>query len=140
MDYIDFSRIDGLHTDFQRTVSRVIKDLFPTVRLVKLDGVYPGFNPKTPFALIDEPHLLPPYVIRTMAESEVDERLVAWLIDNNTNDPNSKANRLHLLEMATAAVNAKREVELMEERKDMLKSVMGSKKHVYKHDGKILRK
>lgn len=140
MDYIDFSRIDGLSTDFQRTISRVIKDLFPTVRLVKLDGVYPGFNPKTPYALIDEPHLLPPYVIRTMAESEVDERLVAWLIDNNTNDPNSKANRLHLLEMATAAVNAKHELELMEERKDMMKSMMGSKKHYYKHDGKVLRK
>jgi hypothetical protein len=42
--------------------------------------------------------------------------------------------------MAEAAMKAKRELEWMEEKKDMMKSVMGSRKNEYRHDGKVLRK
>jgi hypothetical protein len=42
--------------------------------------------------------------------------------------------------MAHKAVEAKREVEWLEERRDVMKSIMKSKKHEYKHDGKVLRK
>jgi hypothetical protein len=91
-----------------------------------------------PFALVDEPHMLPPYVIRYLRESEVDQRIVAWLVENNMHDPNSKVNRLKILEMAEAAMKAKRELEWMGEKKDMMKSIMGSKKHEYRHNGKVL--
>lgn len=140
MGYIEFDKIDGLYSDYQRRVAAVIKDIFPTVRLIRLDPLHPSFNEKEPYALIDEPHMLPSYVIRTVPESEVDHRLVAWLVDNNTADPNSKANRLHILEMAHRAVEAKREVEWMEERRDVMKSIMKSKKNEYRHDGKVLKK
>jgi len=140
MAYIEFDKIDGLYTEKQRRVAAVIKDIFPTVRLTKLDALNPAFDQNNPFALIDEPHLLPPYIIRTLPESEIDHRLVAWLIDNNTSDANSKVNKLDILEMAHRAVEAKREVEWMEERKDVMKSIMKSKKNTYTHDGKTLRK
>lgn len=140
MGYIEFDKVDGLYTDYQRRVAAVIKDIFPTVRLIRLDSLNPSFTPERPFALIDEPHMLPSYVIRTLPESEIDHRLVAWLVDNNTADPNSKVNRLHILEMAEQAVNAKRELEWMEERRDVMKSIMKSKKHEYKHDGKVLKR
>lgn len=140
MPYVEFDKIDGLYSSDHRRVAEVIKDLFPTVRLIKVDSLHPNFNPEMPFALVDEPHLLPPYVIRYLRESEIDARLVAWLIDNNMHDPNSKANRLQILEMAEAAMKAKRELEWMEERKDMMKSIMSSKKHEYRHGGKVLKK
>ncbi len=140
MGYIEFDKVDGLYSDYQRRVAAVIKDIFPTVRLIRLDALHPSFTPERPFALIDEPHMLPSYVIRTLPESEIDHRLVAWLVDNNTADPNSKVNRLHILEMAEQAVNAKRELEWMEERRDVMKSIMKSKKHEYKHDGKVLKR
>ena len=140
MGYIEFNKVDGLYSDYQRRVAAVIKDIFPTVRLIRLDALHPSFTPERPFALIDEPHMLPSYVIRTLPESEIDHRLVAWLVDNNTADPNSKVNRLHILEMAEQAVNAKRELEWMEERRDVMKSIMKSKKHEYKHDGKVLKR
>lgn len=140
MGYIEFDKVDGLYSDYQRRVAAVIKDIFPTVRLIRLDSLHPSFTPERPFALIDEPHMLPSYVIRTLPESEIDHRLVAWLVDNNTADPNSKVNRLHILEMAEQAVNAKRELEWMEERRDVMKSIMKSKKHEYKHDGKVLKR
>jgi len=140
MGYIEFDKIDGLYTEQQRRVAAVIKDIFPTVRLIKLDSLNPAFSPEEPFALIDEPHLLPSYIIRTLRESEIDHRLVAWLVDNNMQDSNSKVNKLDLLEMAHKAVEAKREVEWMEERRDVMTSIMKSKKSTYTHDGHVLRK
>jgi hypothetical protein len=55
-------------------------------------------------------------------------------------DPNSKVNKIQLLEMAHAALEAKREEEWRAEKKDILKSAMKSNKNVWKHDGKTLRK
>lgn len=140
MSYIEFDKIDGLYSGDHRRVAEVIQDLFPTVRLIRVDSLHPAFDPERPFALVDEPHMLPPYVIRYMRESEVDARLVAWLVDNNMHDANSKVNKLKVLEMAEAAMKAKRELEWMGEKKDMMKSVMSSKKNTYRHDGKVLRK
>lgn len=137
---ISFDRIDGLYSDFHRRIAGVISDIFPTVRLLRLDATHPSFTPERPFALVDEPHMLPPYVIRTLAESEIDERLIAFLVENNLMDSNSKASRLQILEMAQAAVRAKAEIEWMEERKDIMKSIMKSKKHEYRHNGKVLKK
>ena len=55
-------------------------------------------------------------------------------------DPNSKVNRLDILAQAQKAVQAKAEVEWLEERKDVMRSIMKSKKHEYRHNGKVLRK
>jgi hypothetical protein len=137
---IEFDKIDGLYTDFQRRIAAVIKDIFPTVRLIRLETLHPSFTPERPYALIDEPHLLPSYVIRTLKESEIDERLIAFLVENNLADSNSKVNRLDILAHAQKAVQAKAEVEWMEERKDIMKSIMKSKKHEYRHDGKVLKR
>ena len=137
---INFARIDGLYTEEQRRVARVISDLFPTVRLIRMEPGHPSFDPERPFALVDEPNLAPPYHIRNMAESEIDARLVAWLAQNNTHDPNSQVNKLQLLEMSNALLRAKEEQEYLEERKDLMKSAMASKKHTWTHNGKTLRK
>lgn len=139
-DYITFDRIDGLYHEYQRRVAAVIRDLYPNVRLLRLEPGHPSFNPERPYALVDEPNLAVPYVIRTLAESEIDARLIAWLVDNDTHKTGSKANSLFILEMAEKALNQKRELEYLEEKKDMMKSVMKSKKHEYRHDGKVLRK
>lgn len=140
MDVINFARIDGLYTEHQRRVARVIADVFPTVRLIRMEPGHPSFDSERPFALVDEPNMSTPYHIRNLAESEIDARLLAWLLENNMHDPNSKANRLQLLEMAEAALDAKREEEWRAERKDILKSAMKSNKHTWSHDGKTLRK
>ena len=140
MAYVEFDKIDGLYSGDQRRVAEVISDLFPTVRLIKVDSLHPAYSPEMPFALIDEPHMLPPYVIRYLKESEVDQRLVAWLVENNMQNKDSKVNRLRILEMAEAAMKAKRELEWREEKKDMMGTIMSSKKHEYRHNGKVIRK
>lgn len=140
MSVIDFSRIDGLYSDHQRRVASLIKDIFPSVRLVKLDSFHPHFNPEKPFALIDEPNLAPSYLIRTLAESEIDHRLIASLAAQNMHDPNSQVNKIDLLEKSYALLRAKEEEEWAAEKKDVLKSAMASKQHSWTHAGKTLRK
>ena len=141
---IEFDKIDGLYSPVHRRIAETISDVFPSVRLMRLDALHPSFDPQRPFALVDEPKLigrdLPSYVIRTVRESEIDARLLAELLENNTHDPDSKVNRLELLGMAEAAIKAKAEVEWMEERRDVMKSIMKSNKNTYKHDGHTLRK
>ena len=140
MEVINFARIDGLHSDYHRRVAATIADVFPTVRLLRMEPGHPAFDPERPYALVDEPNLTMPYHIRNVAESEIDHRLLAWLLENNSHDPNSKVNKIQLLEMAHAALEAKREEEYRAEKKDLMKSIMKSKKHEYRHDGKVLRK
>lgn len=140
MEYINFAQIDGLYTDHQRRVAALIKDIFPTVRLLRMEPGHPSFDPNRPFALVDEPHMLPPYHIRNLAESEIDHRLVAWLADNNMHDADSKANKLQLLEMSHALLKAKEEADWQAEKADIMKSALKSKKHTWTHDGKTLRK
>jgi hypothetical protein len=101
---------------------------------------HPAFDPERPFALVDEPHMLPPYHIRNLTESEIDHRLVAWLAENNMHDPNSSVNKLQLLEMSYALLKAKEEEDWHQEKADVMKSAMKSKKHSWTHDGKTLRK
>jgi hypothetical protein len=45
-----------------------------------------------------------------------------------------------VLAKAQEALNMKAELEYYEERKDLLKSMVKSNKHEYKHDGHTLRK
>lgn len=140
MDIIDFSRIDGLHYDYQRRVAAVIKDMYPTVRLLKLEPGHPDFNLDKPYALVDEPNLMAPYVIRTLAESEIDARLVAWLAMHDMQSDESQVNKWDVLEMAERALDAKMEMEILEQKKDLLTSMVKSRKHTYTHNGKTLRK
>jgi hypothetical protein len=140
MSVISFARIDGLYTDQQRRVARVINDIFPSVRLIRMEPGHPQFDPQKPFALVDEPNLAPPYHIRNMAESEIDHRLIAWLAENNRKDPNSKVNKLDLLQKAHALLEEKKFADYQAEKQDMLKSMMKSNKHEYRHNGKVLRK
>jgi hypothetical protein len=121
-------------------VAQVIRDVYPTIRLLKLEYGHANFNPEKPYALVDEPGLAQPYVIRTLAESEIDHRLVAWLLENDMQNSDSKVNKLHLLEMSEQLMRARAEADWEEEKKDMLKSMLKSNKHEYKHDGKTLRK
>lgn len=139
MNYINFAQIDGLYNDHQRRVAAVIRDIYPTVRLIRMEPGHPSFDPERPFALVDEPPLQPPYHIRNLHESEIDHRLVAWLVDNDMRNANSQVNKIQLLEMSHALMEAKKEEEWRAEKKDILKSAMASK-GTWKHDGQILRK
>jgi hypothetical protein len=140
MSIINFAQIDGLYTEQQRRVAALIKELFPTVRLLRMEPGHPSFDPERPFALVDEPHMLPPYHIRNLAETEIDHRLVAWLAENNMHDPNSSVNRIQLLEMSYALLKAKEEDDWHKEKADIMKSAMKSTKHSWTHEGKTLRK
>jgi hypothetical protein len=139
-ELIDFSKIDGVYSDNQRRINEVIQQLFPTVRVIRLPESHSSFTSEKPFALVDEPNLTPQYIIRCLYESEIDHRLIAELVKNNLHDPNSEVNKLQLLEMAEQLLEAKKEQEYFEERKDIMRSAMASNKSSWTHNGKTIRK
>lgn len=139
-EYIMFNRIDGLHTDHQRRIAQVIRDYDPQLRLMLLEGTHPNYQPEKPFAVVCEPPLMTPYVVFNAAESEIDHRLLARIIEGDLAKSGSTANRLELLEMAEKVTKAKAEADWEEERKDLLRSMLKSGKHEYRHGGKTLRK
>lgn len=140
MELISFDKIDGLYTAQQRRVAAVINEVFPTVRLIRMPGDHPLFNPEMPFALIDEPEFKPAYLITHVHEAEIDHRLLARLLESNMHDANSAVNKVQLLEMAHAAMEAKREEEWRAEKQDVMKSAFSSNKHSFTHNGQTLRK
>ncbi|HEX4851716.1 MAG TPA: hypothetical protein VFV08_12950 [Puia sp.] len=89
---------------------------------------------KHPFAICHFPGDKPPYVVFTLAEEEVDERLIARLIAHDTHQGFS-INKLDAEYRAHLLVQAKNNMEDKEEARDFAHSVLRSRKHVYKHDG-----
>ena len=137
---INFAQLDGLYTDQQRRLNEVIRDVFPSVRLVRVPTAHPYFTPEMQFALIDAPPMGNSYLITNVHEAELDHRLLARLMESNMHDPNSQVNKLQLLEMAHAALEAKREEEWRAEKKDILQSALKSNKNTWTQDGQTLRK
>ena len=82
---MDFSRIGGLYNADHRRIAQVIQDVYPNVHLVRMEPTMEGFNPERPYGLYDRPMdlNLPHYLIRTVAESEIDHRLLGELLKND---------------------------------------------------------
>ncbi|MFM5968607.1 MAG: hypothetical protein ACKOQ8_06185 [Micrococcales bacterium] len=139
-EYIMFNRLDGLHTDHQRRIAQIVRDYDPTLRLMLLEGTHPNYNPEKPFAVVCEPPITTPYVVFNLAESEIDHRVLARIIEGDMTKAGSTVNRLELLEMAERVTRAKAEADYEEEKKDLLRSMLKSGKHSYRHGGKTLRK
>lgn len=139
-EYMTFDRIDGLYNDHQRRIAQILRDYDPTLRLLRLDSTHPSFSHERPFAVVCEPPITTPYVVFSLAESEIDHRVLARIMEGDLQKSGSTANRLELLEMAEKLTRAKQEADWEEEKKDLLRSMLKSGKHEYRHGGKVLRK
>jgi hypothetical protein len=89
-----------------------------------------------PFAIRHCPENAAPYIARRMKESEVDERLIAWLFQNDAQrsggDP---VGRIEAEIRAKEAVKLKAQVDEMMENHELAASIMASPLNTYKHNG-----
>lgn len=124
---------EALSVRHQR-IAEIINDLNPELRLAWIPPAQRSAFDKHPFAICHFPEDgREPYVAMTVAEDEVDERLIAKLIMHDTRqgfsiDKLDAEYRAHLL------MEAKNRMEEAEERKEFANFVVGSRKTV-KHDG-----
>jgi hypothetical protein len=124
------------------TVATILQDYNPNLHLVWLppEVRIPGDEGKE-FAVVhkgDTEHHKD-YVVRYCREDEVDERLLAWIWENDS-QKHDILSRLEMMDMAAAMIEAKQEEERAAERQDMIATVIKSPLHTYKMpNGKIIR-
>lgn len=117
-------------------VSEIINDYEPTLFIAPIPDEIRNANPGKSHALIHEGPDGIVYVVRVLAEEEITEDLLAWVIahDNNKTDV---LGQLEAKDAANRLMALKAEMEKREEMKDIGKSILNSPLHTYRHNGKV---
>jgi uncharacterized protein (DUF736 family) len=119
-------------------IASMIQDFDETLQLVWIPPENRQIGDDTPpFAIVCTPRDRAPYIVFTIKEDEFDERVMARLFtgDLANNDVLAWA---QAQEDADEAYRLKKQMDKSEERMDFVKSVVGSGKHSFKHNGKII--
>jgi hypothetical protein len=119
-------------------ISEIIQDFNPELRLAWIppeNRVDQELTP--PFAVIHEPRDRVPYIVFTIKEDELDERVLQKLILGDLNKVDVLA-ELEAGEKAYQLMNLKEKMEKAEDRQDFIKTVVGSNKHSFRHNGRII--
>jgi hypothetical protein len=121
-------------------IAEIIQDFNPYLHLVWI----PPENRKgdediPPFAIMDTTPGKEPYIVFTIKEHELDERVLARLFRGDLANNDVFAN-LEAEERAAEVLRLKEKMEKAEERKDFISSVVGSHKHSFRHNGRIIPK
>lgn len=126
----------GLSVMHER-VAEIIRDLDPALSLVYIPEAQRSSFDKHPFAVLHTPsNGQAPYLAMTMAENEVDERLIGKLIKRDTHK-GAVLDEIEAHEAAMRLVKAKSDLDEMEEASDFARSVIKSDKHTYRHGGRV---
>lgn len=114
-------------------IAEIIRDLDPNLELCYIPQEARSVFDKHPFGVR---HKQGGYMVFTCAENEVDERLIARLIQGDTRRGNVLG-ELEAQEAALRLVQFKERMEQQEEVRDFAQSVLKSPKNWYRHNGVV---
>ena len=120
-------------------ISEIIKDYDPTLELAWIPPERQAFDGSDPYAVVHRPEGLAPYIVFTIKEEELDERVLARVFRGDLTKQ-TPLTRIESLEAAKEAMRLKEKMELAEERQDLVTSIVKSPLHSYKHNGKVFPK
>lgn len=119
-------------------IAEIIQDYNPNLQLVWIppENRKPGEDVPE-FAVMDTSPGREPYIVFHIKENEMDERVIARLFqgDNTKHDVLAE---IEAEERARQVVELKARIEAAEERQDFIKTVVGSGKHSFRHNGRII--
>lgn len=133
-DAVILGSSDALSVKHER-IAEIIQDLDPDLELVFIPTEARSAFDKHPFGVR---HKRGNYMVFTMAENEVDERVIAKLIQGDTRRGNFLG-ELEAQEAALRLVQYKERMEELEEKREFAHSVLKSPKSTYKHNGMVFR-
>lgn len=119
-------------------ISEIIQDYNPYLQLVWIPPENRAEGDQTPpFAVQDNSPGREPYIVFFIKEDEMDERVIARLFqgDNTKHDILAE---VEAEERARKVLEYKQQMEAAEERRDFIKSVVGSGLHSFRHNGRII--
>ena len=121
-------------------IAEIIQDFNPYLQLVWIPPENRAAEDTTPpFAVMDTTPGKKPYVVFTIKEDELDERVLARLFQGDLSN-NDVLAQIEAGEKAQQVMDLKKKMEAAEERQDFIKSVVGSHKHSFRHHGRIIPK
>lgn len=115
-------------------IAEIIRDLDPNLELCYIPNEARSVFDKHPFGVRHKNG----YMVMTMPEDEVDERVIAKLIARNTATTNVLG-ELEAREAALRLVMLKEQMEIQEEKREFAHSVLRSPKSTYRHNGMVFR-
>lgn len=121
-----------------RRVSEIVNDYDPGLFIAPIPDEIRQQNPGKSHALVHENSNGCTYVVRVLAEEEIDENLLAWLWLHD-NEKDDVLARIDKLDQARRAIEMKRTLEEREEMKEIGETILKSPLHTFKHNGKTYR-
>lgn len=119
-------------------IAEIVQDFNPYLELVWIPPENRKENDDTPpFAILDRTPGKKPYIVFTIKEDELDERVIAKLFQGDLAH-NDVLGRLEAQERAAQVLKYKEQMDKAAERQDFVKSVVGSGKHSFRHNGRII--
>lgn len=119
-------------------IAELINEYDPTMELLWIPPEYRVKNSnEAPYAVRHNPPDKEPYIMFYIKEDELDHRVLARIYRGDTTKNDVQA----MIESSDKAWNnlrTKIALEKAAERQDFIKTVVGSNKHQFKHNGKII--
>jgi hypothetical protein len=137
----DLSELDRLRDlpEKAHRLARMLADYDPSIYIRKLGAGHPQFDKDRPFSVVvmgDKDR----YVLKNFAEWQLDERIMAEIIQSDVTNAGMSISDMEALNAANAMIKAKEREEVMAERHELAKDVakLGFSKNYARHNGKLL--
>lgn len=138
LNLAEHARMAGLD-DHCRHIAEILAEFDPELYIVQLPENHPWFTREKPFALVHQPPMREQRIVRTLMHNQVDERLVAELIQG-ISATRTPLEDWEALEKAQQISKMKREQEARAQRVDEFVTRANTLHHNHyaKHNGVYL--
>lgn len=120
-------------------IAEIIHDYDPEMELAWIPPERRGLIPDKPYAVVHKPDGLKEYVMFKLEEDELDERVLARIFNGDAKHVDVLAN-LEAMDRARKVMEMKERMDKAADRQDFIASVVGSHKHSFRHNGKVIPK
>lgn len=139
----DFGELDRMR-DVPRGAERVAKvlaDYDPAIYIRKLPESHPQFDRERPYSVVINPGTgQEKYVLKNFAEWQVDERLIAEIIQADVTQSGGSIDDIQAINAAHEMMKVKEREEMLAERRELARDVakLGMSMNYARHNGKLL--
>lgn len=137
-DLSEVDRLRDLPVSAYR-LARMLADYDPDIYIRKLGPGHPQFDKERPYSIVVNGKK-DRYVLKNYAEWQLDERIMADIIQADVTNAGMSIDDVQALNAAHAMMKAKEREELDAQRKEMAKDIakLGLTKNYARHNGKLL--
>lgn len=137
-DLSELDRLRDIPTHAYR-LARMLADYDPNIYIIKLTESHPQFDKQRPYSVVVH-GAKDKYVLKNYAEWQLDERIMADIIQADVTNAGMSIDDVQALNAAHAMMKAKEREESDAQRKELAKDIakLGLTKNYARHNGKLL--